>query len=113
MRVFIKTMVVWFSLCSFICCAQTNELTVTLLGSGTPVPSATQYGPAILVQAGEHHYVFDCGRGCTSRLAQVDTRLLKKVEHLFITHLHSDHLMGIPDLWLNGWVQERKKPLSI
>lgn len=92
---------------------KTDELRITILGSGTPVPSATQYGPAILVQAGVHSYVFDCGRGCTSRLAQVDTRLLKTVERLFITHLHSDHLMGIPDLWLNGWVQQRQQPLSI
>lgn len=90
-----------------------NQIVVTILGSGTPVPSATQYGPAILVQAGGKDYLFDCGRGCTSRLAAVNTQLLKRVERLFITHLHSDHLTGIPDLWLNGWVQQREHPLSI
>lgn len=88
-----------------------HEIIVTVLGSGTPDPSPTQYGAAILVQAGGKNMMFDCGRGCTSRLTQLDNKLLTQVEYLFITHLHSDHLMGIDDLWLNGWVQGRKVPL--
>lgn len=89
-----------------------SEITVTVLGSGTPQPSATQFGAAILVQAGGKNMMFDCGRGCTTRLAQLDKSLITKVDHLFITHMHSDHLMGIDDLWLNGWVQGRKVPLK-
>jgi len=85
---------------------------VTVLGSGSPVPSSTQFGAAMLVQAGGKNMMFDCGRGCTTRLAQLNKRLITKVDHLFITHLHSDHLMGIDDLWLNGWVQGRKVPLK-
>lgn len=89
------------------------EIRVVLLGSGTPVPSATQVGTSILVEAGDEHMLFDCGRGCTTRLAQVDPGLIKKVDRLFVTHLHSDHVVGIDDLWLNGWVQGRKEPLAI
>ncbi len=89
------------------------DITVTVLGSGTPIPAADQYGAAILVQAGGQDLLFDCGRGCTSRLAQVNRRLITSVEQLFITHLHSDHIVGIDDLWLNGWTQGRDTPLSV
>ena len=90
-----------------------SDITVTVLGSGTPIPTADQYGAAILVQAGGQDLMFDCGRGCTSRLAQIDRGLITSVEQLFITHLHSDHIVGIDDLWLNGWVQGRDTPLSV
>lgn len=90
-----------------------GEITVTILGSGTPAPSATQFGTAILVQAGSQNLMFDCGRGCTTRLAQVDPSLIAKVDRLFISHLHSDHIVGVDDLWLNGWTQGRKNPLKI
>lgn len=89
------------------------EIRVVLLGTGTPVPSATQVGASILVEAGGELLLFDCGRGCTTRLAQVDPGLIARVDRLFVTHLHSDHIVGIDDLWLNGWVQGRKEPLAI
>ncbi len=84
-----------------------------MLGSGTPVASRTQFGSAILVETGGQTLLFDCGRGCTTRMAELDTALLPKVDHLFLTHLHSDHLTGIDDLWLNGWVLGRDRPLTI
>lgn len=90
-----------------------ETLTVTILGSGTPVASETQAGPAILVQADGRSFLFDCGRGCTTRLNQHDTALLTKVDAVFLTHLHSDHVSGLPDLWLNGWAQGRTLPLPI
>lgn len=88
------------------------DIVVTVLGSGTPAPSATQFGPTVLVQAGGQNMLFDCGRGCTSRLAQVDPKLISKLDRLFISHLHSDHVVGIDDLWLNGWTQGRLQPLK-
>ncbi|MEM7082984.1 MAG: MBL fold metallo-hydrolase [Pseudomonadota bacterium] len=91
----------------------TVDLIVTVLGSGTPIPSPTQFGTAILVEAGEEYLLFDCGRGCTTRLAQLDQALITRVTHLFITHLHSDHIVGVDDLWLNGWTQGRNIPLEI
>lgn len=88
-------------------------ITVTVLGSGTPAPSRTQFGASVLVQAGDEYFMFDCGRGCTGRLAQLDPALVPRVSNLFVTHLHSDHLTGIPDLWLNGWTQNRTAPLTV
>lgn len=81
---------------------------VTLLGSGTPVPNRSQVGAAILVEAGDEVVLFDCGRGCTTRLAEYDPDLLVRVDTVFLTHLHSDHVVGLPDLWLNGWTQGRE-----
>ncbi len=90
-----------------------EDLSVTVLGSGVPLPTPTQAGAAILVQAGPHKMLFDCGKGCTTRLAQVDPELITQVDKLFLTHMHSDHLTGIPDLWLNGWTHSRNGPLQV
>ncbi|MEM5516288.1 MBL fold metallo-hydrolase [Henriciella sp. AS95] len=84
-----------------------TRLTVTILGSGTPVPNRDQAGTAILVQANDETLLVDCGRACSTRLAAYDPSLLTKVDRVFLTHLHSDHISGLPDLWLNGWTQGR------
>lgn len=82
-------------------------ITITILGSGTPVPNRDQAGAAILVEANDETLLIDCGRACSTRLAAYDSSLLTKVDRVFITHLHSDHITGLPDLWLNGWTQGR------
>lgn len=89
------------------------DITVTILGSGTPIPTADQFGASILVQAGGQDLLFDCGRGCTTRLVQVHRKLISGIENLFLTHLHSDHIVGVDDLWLNGWTQGRNEPLKV
>jgi ribonuclease Z len=92
-----------------------SDIRVTLLGTGTPVPIVTRFGPSILVDAGSEKLVFDCGRGCPIRLQQKGVRLSDV--KLFLTHLHSDHLNGIVDLWLTGWLGppwgQRKMPFVI
>ena len=112
---FVVTLIIatWFSIGA--CQAEDSapDIVITVLGSGTPIPSATQAGTAILVQAGGEYLMFDCGRACTTRLAQLNPKLLTKVDHLFVSHLHSDHIVGIDDLWLNGWTQGRNEPLRI
>jgi len=76
---------------------------VTLLGTGIPVPQPDRFGPATLVEAGGQKLLFDAGRGATIRLFQLDVAL-REVGPLFLTHLHSDHTVGIPDVWLSGWL---------
>ena len=86
---------------------------VTLLGTGTPQPIMDRFGPSILVEAGSEILLFDAGRGCLQRLKQLNI-LYDKLDGLFITHLHSDHIVGLPDLWLTGWlVSHRVVPLNI
>lgn len=80
-----------------------STIRVTLLGTGAPVPSIERFGPSILVEAGDQKLLFDCGRGAAQRLWQLKIPL-GQVNALFLTHLHSDHVVGIPDLWLTGWI---------
>ena len=91
-------------------CAQ--DFKVTLLGTGNPRPAMSRFGPSILVEAGKEKLVFDCGRGATQRLYQLKISFTE-VTGLFLTHLHSDHTVGIPDLWLTGWVMGRDTPLPL
>ncbi|HEY3038016.1 MAG TPA: MBL fold metallo-hydrolase [Pyrinomonadaceae bacterium] len=85
---------------------------VTLLGTGTPFPNVEQFGSAILVEVAGKALLFDCGRGVVIRLTQAGVNP-KDIDGLFLTHLHSDHVVGIPDLWLSGWFLGRNKPLPI
>jgi ribonuclease Z len=81
-----------------------DDFQVTLLGTGAPAPEMNRFGPGVLVQAGGQTLLFDCGRGVTQRLFQLGVKL-GAANKLFITHLHSDHIVGIPDLWLTGWLE--------
>jgi len=93
-----------------------NDFRVTLLGTGSPQPSISRFGPGVLVQARGQTLLFDCGRGVTQRLAQLGVKL-GVANKLFLTHLHSDHVVGIPDLWLTGWLEipaaQRKGALQV
>lgn len=80
-----------------------SDFSVTLLGTGTPVPQPDRSGPATLVEVGGQKLLFDAGRGTTVRLFQLHIPL-REVGPLFLTHLHSDHTVGIPDVWLSGWL---------
>ena len=80
---------------------------VTLLGTGSPPPVMDRFGPSILVEAGDEKLIFDVGRGSLQRLTQARVRP-KDITAIFFTHLHSDHLVGFPDLWLTGWVNGRR-----
>ncbi len=81
-----------------------DEFRVTLLGTGSPMPAMKRFGPGVLVQAGGKNLLIDAGRGVTQRLLQAGLKL-GAVHALFLTHLHSDHVVGIPDLWLTGWLE--------
>jgi ribonuclease Z len=83
--------------------AARSNFRVTLLGTGTPVPEADRFGPSTLVEAGAQKFLFDAGRGATIRLFQLHVPL-SQVGPLFLSHFHSDHTSGIPDVWLSGWL---------
>jgi ribonuclease Z len=99
-------------ICSVSAAARSDEMRVTLLGTGTPFPNAERFGSAILVEVAGTKLLFDCGRGVVIRLTEAGVSP-KEIDGLFLTHLHSDHIVGIPDLWLSGWFLGRSKPLPI
>jgi len=89
------------------------DIKVTLLGTGTPQPIMERFGASILVQAGSEILLFDAGRGCLQRLFQINISY-DRINALFLTHLHSDHIVGLPDLWLTGWlISRRVTPLNV
>ena len=89
-----------------------QSLKVFLLGTGNPEPLMERFSAGILVEAGARKMLFDSGRGGTIRLAQMEIRPAD-VNPLFLTHLHSDHVVGIPDLWLTGWLRGRTIPFRV
>jgi len=92
------------------------DFKVTLLGTGVPIPSPDRFGPATLVEAGDQKLLFDAGRGAAIRLYQLGVPL-GRINALLLTHYHSDHTSGIPDVWLTGWLQShfgtRSKPFRV
>lgn len=97
--------------------AISNEIMVTLLGTGGPEPTAARFGPATLVQAGGLNLLFDAGRGVTVRLYQLGMSSGKGIDAVFLTHYHSDHVEGLPDLWMTGYMSgpfgSRAKPMRL
>ena len=95
--------------------AATNAtIRVTLLGTGNPRPSLDRFGPSILVEAGAERLLVDAGRGSTMRLFEIGSApLLSGITAVLLTHLHSDHVVGLPDLWLTGWIFGRRGALEI
>jgi ribonuclease Z len=80
---------------------QNGLFRVVLLGTGTPIPSTERLGPSTLVEAGVEKLVFDVGRDVIVRLDQVGVPY-GALSGIMLTHLHSDHVSGLPDLWLTG-----------
>ena len=79
------------------------ELAVTLLGTGSVLPEIKRFGPSTLVTAGRQKLLFDFGRGLTIRLAQIGVHP-STIDANFLTHFHSDHTVGLPDVWLTAMV---------
>src|SRR5687767_10234392 len=89
---------------------------VTLLGTGVPIPSPDRFGPCTLVEAGDQKFLIDAGRGATIRLYQLKLPI-GRIDVQLLTHYHSDHTSGVPDIWLTGWLSShfgmRTKPFRV
>ncbi|HSA57727.1 MAG TPA: MBL fold metallo-hydrolase [Gemmatimonadaceae bacterium] len=85
---------------------------VVTLGTGTPVPNPERAGPATAVVVGSRVFLFDAGPGVMRRIAAAGLPI-DGVTAAFITHLHSDHTLGLPDLILTSWVMGRSAPMRL
>lgn len=110
-RIFAATLIT-----SFAFAANAQDFRVTLLGTGDPIPRTDRFGPATLVQAGGQELLFDVGRGAATRLVQMGVPL-SALDATFLTHFHHDHLIGLDDVWMTGWIPppfgRRSEPMEI
>jgi len=97
---------------------ETARTRIVLLGTGTPNATPDRWGPATAIVVGDTPYLIDAGVGVVRRAAAarakgVETLRASNLRHLFVTHLHSDHTLGYPDLIFSGWTLERDVPLEV
>ena len=108
------------------CMAQRNfsdsEVTkLVMLGTGNPNPSPEQSGCALALIVNDTPYIVDFGPGLIRKAASLTSQYGGPLEKLeihelktaFLTHLHSDHTIGYPDLIFTPWVMGRDLPLSV
>jgi ribonuclease BN (tRNA processing enzyme) len=82
---------------------------VTLLGTGCPQVSPVRMGPASLVRAGGLTLLVDCGSGVTQRLVETGSSSAA-IDALFVSHMHSDHVIDLYQLIISSWHQGRARP---
>lgn len=85
--------------------------TVVITGTGSPVPSPDRAGPGVLVRVGDLALQFDVGRSTVQRLAGAGL-WPTDLDAVFLTHHHSDHVVGLADLVLTRWVMDRTDEVS-
>jgi ribonuclease BN (tRNA processing enzyme) len=91
---------------------------IVLLGTGSPQTDPDHSGPAVAIIVNDSPYLVDFGPGVVRRAAAARKRGLialrdENLRCAFVTHLHSDHTAGYPDLILTSWVAGRKEPLEV
>ena len=91
---------------------------VVILGTGTPIPDPERSGPGVAVVVDSVAYLFDAGTGIVRRAVAagrngIPALLAPRLGTVFLTHLHSDHTMGLNDLLFTPWIQGRKEPLAL
>ena len=98
--------------------AAVAQTQVVLLGTGTPRPDPIRSGPATAIIVRDQAYLVDVGPGVVRRAQAAFDKGIRalavtNLTTAFITHLHSDHTVGYPDLIFTTWVQGRKEPLNV
>lgn len=92
---------------------------VVVLGTGTPNADPDRSGPALAIVVGNDAYLVDAGPGVVRRAAQaaetdsIGALQAPRLRRVFLTHLHSDHTTGLPDLILTPWVLGRTEPIDV
>ncbi|MGH7560465.1 MAG: MBL fold metallo-hydrolase [Gemmatimonadales bacterium] len=89
-----------------------------MLGTGTPNPDPERSGPALAIVVNGAAYLVDAGPGVVRRAAQAEREGVAAVAParlgmVFLTHLHSDHTVGLPDLLHTGGLADRREPLRV
>lgn len=106
--------------------AQAPRTQIVMLGTGTPIPDPDRSGPAVAIVVDSVAYLFDAGTGVVRRAAAAGKRGISafapptprsqpspRFDRVFLTHLHSDHTLGLADVIFTPWIQGRENPLDV
>lgn len=108
--------------------AQSPRTQIVMLGTGTPIPDPDRSGPAVAIVVDSVAYLFDAGAGVVRRASAAARNGVKafasrsgspqsqwgpRFDRVFLTHLHSDHTLGLADVIFTPWIQGRAAPLDI
>ena len=98
--------------------ASSKDVEIVFLGTGSPVPNADRQGPSLAIVASGKAYLVDAGSGVVRQANSAFQRGIPglqphELDIAFLTHLHSDHTLGLPDLIFTPWVLDRTKPLRL
>ena len=117
-----------FALAPTLAAAQTSRTQIVMLGTGTPIPDPDRAGPAVAIVVDSVAYLFDAGTGVVRRAAAAgrngiaafgplnktpQSQFAPRFDRVFLTHLHSDHTLGLADVIFTPWIQGRRTPLDI
>jgi ribonuclease BN (tRNA processing enzyme) len=99
---------------------------IVMLGTGTPIPDPERSGPAVAIVVDSVAYLFDAGTGVMRRAAAAGKAGIQafapprpgaqpapRFEKIFVTHLHSDHTLGLADAIFTPWIQGKRQPVDI
>jgi len=88
------------------------SLRVIFLGTGGSVPTTTRGLPAIAIQRKDELILFDCGEGVQRQMIRARVGFHRKTK-VFITHMHGDHVLGLPGLFQTMSLLDRKQKLEV
>jgi ribonuclease Z len=106
--------------------SQSTRTQIVMLGTGTPIPDPDRSGPAVAIVVDSVAYLFDAGAGVGRRAAAAGRKGVKafaprtpngqpspRFDRVFLTHLNSDHTLGLADAIFTQWIQGRVAPLDV
>jgi len=88
------------------------SLRIVFLGTGGSVPTANRGLPAVLIQHKDEQILFDCGEGVQRQIVRAGGGFHKKMK-IFVTHMHGDHVLGLPGLMQTMALLDRKRKLDV
>ncbi len=88
------------------------SMRIVFLGTSAAVPTLNRGLPAVLLISGNEQFMFDCGEGVQRQMIRAKAGLHKAMK-IFITHMHGDHVLGLPGLLQTMALMDRQKPVEV